>query len=108
MFEAIGILLTFAIVMAGSIIFDAWAVSKLYGWFIQTAFATAPALSIAQVAGVLLVFRAARGYRLPKNEEKEKKSPGETLLESFKLLAQGVLVTLMTLGIGWCVKGCLP
>lgn len=108
MLEVIGLLVVFGVALAGSVLFDAWVVHTLYEWFVITAFA-APALTITQVAGVLLVFRGALGYKVPKDDPNDKKkTPGERLLGSVGLMFQGFIIALMTLGIGWCVKGFLP
>ena len=105
MLELIGILVVFGFVMAGSVAFDAWVIQTLYGWFIPVAFASAPALTIAQVAGVLLVFRGARGYKVPKDDPAdEKKSPGEKLTDGLGNMVTGFVISLMTLGIGWCIR----
>lgn len=108
MLELIGILVVFGVVMVGNIVFDAWVIHTLYGWFVITSFA-APALTIAQVAGILLVFRGMRGYKLTKDDpEDKKKTGGEKLLKVFGGLAQNFLIALMSLGIGWCIKAFLP
>ena len=108
MLEVIGIFVVFGIVMAASITFDAWVVHTLYGWFVVSAFA-APALTIAQIAGVLLVFRAARGYKVSKESHEDKaKSPVEKMLKALGGVAQNFIIALMSLGIGWCVKAFLP
>ena len=108
MLEVIGLLVVFGVVMAMSVVFDAWVVHTLYDWFVVTAF-SAPALTIMQVAGVLLVFRAARGYKIAKPDPEDKdKSPGEKMLRAVGLVAQNFIIALMALGIGWCVKAFLP
>lgn len=106
MLELIGILVVFGVVTAGSIIFDAWVLHTLYGWFVVTAF-SAPNLAISQVAGVLLVFRGARGYKVTKDDQ-EKKPASEKMLKLAGGLAQNIIIALMSLGIGWCIKAFLP
>ena len=104
MLEIVGLFVVFGVALAGSVLFDAWVVHTLYEWFVVTAFA-APKLGIAQVAGVLLVFRGARGYKVPKNDPEDKhKTSGEKMLGSVKLMVYGFAIALMTLGIGWCVR----
>ena len=39
MLEVIGLLVVFGVVMAMSVVFDAWVVHTLYDWFVVTAFA---------------------------------------------------------------------
>ncbi len=107
--KLIGGVILIVVIMAASIAFDAWVISTLYGWFILTAFVSAPNLTIAQIAGVLLVFRGARGYKTAKEPpETVKKSGSEKMIGVMSGMLTVFLVSLTSLGIGWCIKALLP
>jgi hypothetical protein len=99
-----GLLAVFGACIAASIVFDAWVIHTLYGWFIPVAFTSAPTLSVAQVAGVLLVFRGARGYRLPENKKDDSEDPSDQMWKVIKRMFFGMVIAFMSLGIGWCVR----
>lgn len=91
---------TFAIVFG--VVFDAWFVHTLYDWFVPVIFASAPALTMAQIAGVLLVFRAAEGIPIPKKDDDKVEDNG--FYEATRILGWRLSLSFTTLLVGWCIK----
>lgn len=95
--RTVGIITTALFVIVFSAIFDGFVLSVLWGWFIVPAFhvsqLTLPlAIGVSMVVA-MLTNRTAGNSR---EQEKDKKDIGETLLSSFFI---ALLVPLITLGI---------
>jgi len=89
LFEVIGILVGLFVAIA----LNAWVISVLYDWFVLPVFTSAPKLSVVQVAGCALFFRAMRGWRVGP-------SGGPKI---GALLAAAVAMDLLMLAVGGCV-----
>lgn len=105
MLAVVGAFTIAVLATAFGVVFDAWFVHTLYGWFMPVAFASAPTLTMGQIAGVLLVLRAAKGIPIPKkDDDNDKGDSNRHFREAARIMFWKINLSLFTLLIGWCVK----
>jgi len=99
--------MTFVLILLFGLVISLWnsfVISKLWAWFVVTAFTTAPRLAALQIYGLLLVFDVIKFKPDTKDEKRE-----DVYKRAVSSVIQNALYALVCLGLGALVhKMMLP
>lgn len=103
--EVLCILAWFVLTLLSNALLEAWALSKLWYWFVAAQYGEGPQLGvwfgIASIAGMLLHNEASE--KLALKELKEDDPDYQSLWTASRKTLRGWAIRLITLGVTWCV-----